>query len=130
MTDASSGAAQTAQSTTDAAGIDPFTDAGQRGLAAIADTQNHLMRHLSDVNAETLQFMDRRMRHDWDTAIGLAGCTSPQDVATVCASFYETALAQYLEQLARLTAIYTETTCEAAADTQHQLEETAAPADA
>jgi len=108
-------------------GLEPLIEANQRGLAAMVEAQEHVLKRVTEIGSEMFQFADRRMAQDSETLNGLAACKSPLDAAQICGKFYETAMQQYFEEAGKLAGMCAVQAPEAIEDVLHVAEETTAP---
>ena len=102
--------------------MEPVIAANQRGLQAAAEAQTRMMRSLMQINQDMFDFMNCRIKRYHETANEIAACKSPQEAASVCTLFAQTAMKDYSEGFGGLVGSYVEQTQDALQDVQHQVE--------
>lgn len=106
----------------------PFVAVNQHGLSAALEVNDHILKRMAKVGSEVFQFVDRRLKHDFDTAKDLASCTTPQDAVTLYGQYVETAMRQYSEEISVLANLYSEQARETMDEMQQQVRQTIEPA--
>ena len=103
--------------------IQPLFAVNQRSFQAAAEANAQAMKRMSRVSEEMFRFVDQRLKQDRDVVKEFATCKSPQDAASVCGEFFQTAVQQYSEELGRLAGLYADQTIEALDDAQRQVDQ-------
>jgi len=107
--------------------FEPFVAVNQRGLSAALEVNDHILKRMAKVGSEVFQFVDRRLKHDLDTAKDLASCTTPQDAVTLYGQYVETTMRQYSEEISLLANLYSEQARETMEEVQQQARQTIEP---
>lgn len=106
-------------------GLEALMEMNRPALAAMAEVNGKVYANIAAMNKNWTAFVNRRLKEDLAVPQQLAGCKTVQDVYSVYADFFQTAVADYqseFEQMSKLSKSIAEETAQAV---QARLEETA-----
>lgn len=86
-------------------GFEALMEINRPALAAMAQVNGRVYDSLVTINKNWVDFVNRRLKEDLGVPKQLAGCKSVQEMYSVYADFFQTALSDYrseLEQMSKL----------------------------
>jgi hypothetical protein len=85
--------------------MEAFMELNRPTFAAMAQVNGKVYENLAAMNQNWADFLNRRLKEDLGMPKQLAACKSVQEMYTVCADFFQTAMADYqteFEQISKL----------------------------
>ena len=104
-------------------GLEALMEMNRPALSAMAEVNGKVYENLATLNKSWVAFVNRRLKEDFAMPKQLAECRTVQDMYSVYADFFQTAVADYqsgLEQMSKLGKAMAEETAQAV---QTRLEE-------
>ena len=86
-------------------GFDALMEINRPALAAMAEVNGKVYENIATMNRNWVAFVNRRLKEDLSVPKQLAGCKTVQEMYSVCADFFQTAVADYqseFEQMSKL----------------------------
>jgi len=106
-------------------GLEALMEMNRPALSAMAEVNGKVYENLATLNKSWVAFVNRRLKEDFAMPKQLAECKTVQDMYSVYADFFQTAVTDYqssFEQMSKLSKAMAEETAQAV---QTRLEETA-----
>lgn len=106
-------------------GLEALMEMNRPALSAMAEVNGKVYENLATLNKSWVAFVNRRLKEDFAMPKQLAECRTVQEMYSVYADFFQTAVTDYqsgLEQMSKLGKAMAEETAQAV---QTRLEETA-----
>ena len=106
-------------------GFEALMEMNRPALSAMAEVNGKVYENLATLNKSWVAFVNRRLKEDFSVPKQLAECKTVQDMYSVYADFFQTAVTDYqseLEQWSKLGKSMADDTAQAM---QSRLEETA-----
>jgi len=104
-------------------GLEALMEMNRPALSAMAEVNGKVYENLATLNKSWVAFVNRRLKEDFAMPKQLAECSTVQEMYSVYADFFQTAVADYqsgLEQMSKLGKAMAEETAQAV---QTRLEE-------
>ncbi len=105
-------------------GLEALMEMNRPTLAALAEVNGKVYENIATLNKNWAAFVNRRLKEDFSVPQQLAGCKSVQEMYSVYADFFQTAVTDYqseFEQMSKLSKSIAEETTQVV---QARLEET------
>jgi hypothetical protein len=86
-------------------GLEAFMEINRPALAAMAQVNGKVYDNIVTMNKSWVEFVNRRLKEDLGVPKQLAACKTVQDMYSVYAEFFQTAVSDYqseFEQMSRL----------------------------
>ena len=106
-------------------GLEALLEMNRPALSAMAEVNGKVYENLATLNKSWVAFVNRRLKEDFAVPKQLAGCKTVQEMYSVYADFFQTAVTDYqssFELMSKLSKAMAEETAQAV---QMRLEETA-----
>jgi hypothetical protein len=106
-------------------GLETLMEINRPALAAMAEVNGKVYENIATMNKNWVAFVNRRLKEDFAMPKQLAACKTVQEMYSVYADFFHTAVADYqseFEQMSKLGKVIAEETAQAM---QARIEETA-----
>lgn len=106
-------------------GLEALMEMNRPALSAMAEVNGKVYENLATLNKSWVAFVNRRLKEDFAMPKQLAGCKTVQDMYSVYADFFQTAVTDYQSELEQLSKLGKSMADETAQAMQSRLEETA-----
>ena len=98
--------------------------ANQTGMQALAQTQQQMMRGITRMNGEMLDFVNRRLENDRAAMREMAGCKTVSEALSVYSRFLQGMMKDYTEEATTLAGMCAEQARESVGEMQARMRET------
>jgi hypothetical protein len=106
-------------------GLEALMEMNRPALSAMAEVNGKVYENLATLNKSWVAFVNRRLKEDFAVPKQLAECKTVQDMYSVYADFFQTAVTDYQSELEQLSKLGKSMADETAQAMQSRLEESA-----
>ena len=105
-------------------GLEALMEMNRPALSAMAEVNGKVYENLATLNKSWVAFVNRRLKEDFAMPKQLAECKTVQDMYSVYADFFQTAVTDYQSELEQMSKLGKSMADETAQAMQSRLEET------